>query len=100
MLGRGIPAESSHNDFVQAPLLLLIIADNKGFQAEKRDFFSVSKTSFSVSCHLPPPFSLASEHLLYIAFPVLSLASWIIDSCACPADAKKRKTRWFHTHLL
>lgn len=39
MLGRGIPAESSHNDFVQAPLLLLIIADNKGFQAEKRDFF-------------------------------------------------------------
>lgn len=100
MLGRGTPAESSHSDFVQAPVLLLIITDNKGFQAEQRDFFSVPKTSSSLSCHLPPPFSLASEHLLYIAFLVLSLASWIIDSCAHPADAKKRTTRWFNTHLL
>lgn len=39
MLERGIPAESTHNDFVQAPLLLLIITDNKGFQAEQRGFF-------------------------------------------------------------
>lgn len=39
MLGRGVAAEISHNDFVQAPLLLLIITDNKGFQAERRDFF-------------------------------------------------------------
>lgn len=36
---RAILAESTHNDFVQAPLLLLIITDNKGFQAEQRDFF-------------------------------------------------------------
>lgn len=39
MLERGILAESTHNDFVQAPLLLLIITDNKGFQAEQRVFF-------------------------------------------------------------
>lgn len=37
--GRDAPAESSHNDFVQAPLLLIIIIDNKGFQTEQKDFF-------------------------------------------------------------
>lgn len=100
MLERGIPAESTHNDFVQAPLLLLIITDNKGFQAEQRVFFLIPKTSFSLSCHLPLPFSLISQHLLYIAFLLLSLASQIIDSCALPADAKKRTTRWFDIHLL
>ena len=88
--GRDVPAESSHNDFAQAPLLLIIITDNKGFQAQQRDLFPAAKTS-SLPFSL---FSLASEHLLYVAFPVLSSASWIIDSCARPADAKKRTTRW------
>lgn len=98
--GRDAPAESSHNDFVQAPLLLIIIIDNKGFQTEQKDLFSVPETSSLPALSPTSPFSLSSEHLLYIVFLVLSSASWIIDSRARPADAKKRTTRWFDTRLL
>lgn len=98
--GRDVPAESSHNDFVQAPLLLIIITDNKGFQAEQKDLFQLLKTLSLPVLSPISPFSLSSEHLLDMAFLVLSLASWIIDSWARPADAKKRTTRWLDTHLL
>lgn len=78
--GRDSPAESSHNDFVQAPLLLIIIRDNKGFQAEQKDLFQLLRPHLSLSRHPPPLFPLSSGHLLCIASLVSPSASWIIDS--------------------
>lgn len=78
--GKDVLVESRYNDFVQAPLLLIVITDNKGFQAEKKDLFQFLKPSSLTVLTPISPFSLSSEHLLYIAFLVLSLASRIIDS--------------------
>lgn len=72
--GRDSPAESSHNDFVQAPLLLIIIRDNKGFQAEQKDLFQLLRPHLSLSRHPPPLFPPLLRAPALHSFPCITIS--------------------------